>query len=118
MFLLNTKIVLSEIFQISADTSILLILVMFAVKVLIYFVVENFLAYKYSKFLFANWLLYFVFLIDSIINLKSQSISTQSQYLFVFEIALFGLTFVLFVFKLIKFIYNEFFLYKSFYNFF
>jgi hypothetical protein len=115
VFLLNIEIILVAEFKISPDVCILIVLVLFSVKLLVYFVIENFLAYKYSKFLFANWLLYFVFLIGSLINLKDIK---DNYHLFVFELAVLGLTFILFVYKLVKFIYNEFFLYKSFQNFF
>ena len=71
--LINLKITLVHEFNMSSQMSALILLAALNAKVVINFILENFLFYKYLKFLFSSWLISIVFLIIFIIGFTHTS---------------------------------------------
>jgi hypothetical protein len=100
-FLINLKITLVYEFSMSSQASALIILAALNFKIVINFILENFLFYKYLKFLFSSWLIFILFLIIFLINFKH----TSSNYLtFACSIITFANLLILFTIKVIIFL--------------
>lgn len=54
--------------SVAKKISHLIILGIFFFKLLVYFLIENLFAYKYCKFIFTPWIIYALFLYDTIMN--------------------------------------------------
>jgi hypothetical protein len=149
MLLLALSKSLEHDFMIKQHTINLIVLFIVFIKMTVYFVIENLVAYRYCKFMILPWLVYGIYLLDliahpsvardddsdqqniSFINGNSVLYSTH-KYLrqpntitnninslkinltFFFQICLFAYFIFLFISKIVKFIWNEFFYSKKF----
>lgn len=68
VFIINLDQCLVYEVNLSEKVSHLIILGVFLFKLVIYFIVETLITYKYSKFIFTPWIIYAVFLYDTIMN--------------------------------------------------
>lgn len=68
MFLITLDLALVYQFNVPKQTSHLIILILMCTKLILYFIVENFISYKHCKFVFTPWIIYGIFIYDSIIN--------------------------------------------------
>lgn len=80
MFLMTLNLTLVYQFKLTNETSHFIILCIFLVKIMIYFVIENIVAYRHAKFIFTPWLIYGIYLIDSFLA-ASQSLKIKSQFI-------------------------------------
>jgi hypothetical protein len=132
MFLITLSITLVNRFDVNRQMAHTIVLFILLVKLIAYFFVENFLAYRYCKFVFAPWIVYGLFLVEAVLKpslirppildvLSSFSINNdflflKANYDFFFKILL--LTFFVFLClaKLVKFIWNEIFYQNKLFN--
>ena len=68
MFLYTLNLSLVFEYSIARETSHLVIMSLILFKLLGYFYIESYLAYSYCKFLFTPWIIYALFLFDSLIT--------------------------------------------------
>jgi hypothetical protein len=68
MFLYTLNLSLVFEYSITNETSHQIVMGLILIKLLGYFYVENYLAYSYCKFLFTPWIIYALFLFDSLIT--------------------------------------------------
>ena len=68
MFLITLNLSLVYEYKISKEISHIIIIGIILVKMIAYFLIENYLAYAYCKFLFTAWIVYALFLIDTLVN--------------------------------------------------
>lgn len=114
VFLVILSITLINKFEISKENAQLILICILFSKLTIYFFLENFLAYKYCKFVLTPWIIYAVFLAHLSINYNfglDNNFNSQSDVKinFIFHIFLIVFFLLLFISKIIKFICSEFF---------
>ena len=125
MFIINLDECLVYEVNLTPRLSHFIILAVFLVKLVVYFIVENLIAYKYCKFLFTPWIVYAIFLYDTIMNqtiIKSEkrkyimfeghSISNdisfvQANMSFFLHACLLGVLLFLLLAKIFKFVWFE-----------
>lgn len=90
------------------DNSLSVCLLILTCKMILYFIIENFAAYKYCKFLFTPSILYILFFI-LIIATETHAIN---NFNFLLELFLIGLSISLLLFKIFIFLSREFYNYK------
>ena len=110
--LLTLNIVLMKDFGLDFNGSLSIILVILLTKVVFYHLIENFVSYRYCKFLFAPWLTYVTFLIA----IFMQNLHSVSSFNFFFQIFLTIFSFFLFAVKIFLFISREFWQYRQWSN--
>jgi hypothetical protein len=127
MFLITLSISLISELNLTKENTHLVIIVLMLIKLIAYFLIENFALYKYCKFIFTPWLVYGLFLADLILNpgfndhqsvvympsnnsLWSYHVSKIISLLnlnYLLEICLAAIYLFLFICKVVKFIWNE-----------
>jgi hypothetical protein len=113
MFLLVFSTTLSVKYELSEENLRLMLFILIVLKLILYFLIENFVAYKYFKFVFLPWIIYAIFLFNMIKIYETNGRNSKGyENDFFFYIFLLALYLFLFISKLIKFLWSEFF-YKS-----
>lgn len=110
MFLLILSTILKNKYNVSKDSVQLVIILILFIKLIIYFFIENFIAYKHCKFILTPWLVYGLFFSNLISSLQidfKQSSDEDTDLNYFFHIFLISFFVFLFISKLIKFICSE-----------
>lgn len=110
MFLLVFSTTLSVKYELSEENLRLMLFILIVLKLILYFLIENFVAYKYFKFVFLPWIIYAIFLFNMIKIYETNGRNSKGyENDFFFYIFLLALYLFLFISKLIKFLWSEFF---------
>lgn len=112
MFLMTLSITLTDKYDITTDKVRLIVIGILLTKLSLYFVIENFLAYKYCKFIFTPWIIYILFLTNMMIDFKNEY-KNEIYHNYFFQIFLVSFFIFLFILKLIKFFWSELFFYRK-----
>ena len=135
MFLFTLSVTLIYDFEMNKETVHLIIMGIMFFKLLVYYIVENIIAYRYFKFIFTPWLIYGLFLLDIMtypgVEYKSPqmyetdglgSVNTAvsefsliiiTNVNFMLQICLLVFFLLLVLLKIIKFVHEEFFFQKK-----
>ena len=134
MFLITLSITLVYELKFSKENAHLLIIIFMFIKLVAYFLVENFVLYRYCKFIFTPWLVYGLFLADLVFypnKAEYQVAPTMANsywtYKFSHAVSILNLNYLLeiclvamfsflLICKVVKFVWNEVFFQKTFLN--
>lgn len=132
MFLITLSITLTYELDMSQFSVHLIIIGLLTLKIVVYFLVENFALYSYCKFVFTPWIIYGMFLLDLLVNPPAATLNYRHTQFNVFplsgnywdfqianlksllhidyllEIVVGTLFVILFIVKVLKFVWNEF----------
>lgn len=138
VFLLMLNLSLISSFGASKEAAHLIVFIVLLIKLIAYFIVELFVGYNYGKFLFTPWLVIAILLLDTLVNQSVHHNMTLYEQVSPFKIQHLsqGFSFArldmnsfihylvtvfylfLFVSKIVKFVYKEFFYTKKFSHYF
>jgi hypothetical protein len=128
MFLFSLDLSLIYTYKIAKEKAHLIILGLLLIKMIFYFIVENFISYRYCKFIFTPWVVYGVYLVDTVVTqalfktkpeffddlMQSESINLAKKQSFMniglnffFHLCILALFVILVITKIIKFVWNE-----------
>lgn len=131
MFLITLAVTLVYELNMSEFNVHLIITGLLLVKIVIYFLIENYAVYSYCKFVFTPWLVYGLFLLDLLVNppvnssgssgsfnlfptrgnywnYQVNNLSSLLKIDYLVEISLVSVFVFLFIVKVLKFVSNEF----------
>ena len=113
MFLIAFSTTLSTRYEISSENVRLILIFTIFANLVVYFFIENFLAYKYCKFIFLPWVIYAIFLFNMVKNYAANNKGSKKIEIdYFFQIILLASFIFLLTLKIIKFVWSEFF-YRS-----
>lgn len=128
VFLYTLDLSLVYDYKLAKEKTHLIILGLLLIKLSLYFIVENFVSYRYCKFIFTPWVVYGVFLVDTVVTQtlykskpeffddtmqsESGSLAKKQPYMnlglnFFLHLCILGFFVILFIAKLLKFVWNE-----------
>jgi len=134
MFLITLSITLVHELKFSKENAHLLIIILMFIKLVAYFLVENFVLYRYCKFIFTPWLVYGLFLADLVFypnkteyQMSPTMANSYWSYKFSHAVSILNLNYLLeiclvavfsflLICKVVKFVWNEVLFQKTFLN--
>ena len=113
LYMLDLALVFEKICE--KETSHFIIICLFFIKMISYFLLENYVYYKYCKFVFTPWIVYGIYTIDALLGYHSKVNTTVILFKeFNVDLCLHLFLIVFFIFLLIAKI-TKFLLYEIFY---
>ena len=108
MFLVVFSTTLSARYEVSDKNIRIVLIFLILSKLILYFFIENILAYKYCKFIILPWIIYAIFLFNMIKNYEPKGKNSKGyENNNFFDILLLTIYLFLFISKIIKFLWSE-----------